>query len=205
MIRSLVVIPTLFASPDLLAGCLASAGPALVVSDGTFAENCNRGAQLDADVYVFLNDDTHCHPGWLEPLVDRAAQGWLAGPKLLYPDGRIQCAGVEIGMRDVLTAWNVQHERPAGPVTALTGACLAVPGDVWRALGGFDETFVNGYEDVDLCLRARALGAGCWYEPTSIVTHHESQSGPARWTHVQHNIRTLHERWGDQWQTLSTS
>lgn len=189
----------MYRSPYLLEAATRTPAPVLIASGGTFAENCNRAAACDADVFVFLNDDTLPLDGWLDPLVARARDGWLVGPQLLYPDWTIQCAGVEIGMRDVLTAWNVREDRPAGPVTALTGACLAVPGDVWRSLGGFDAAFVNGYEDVDFCIRARQAGVGCWYEPASQVIHYESQSGPERWTHVQHNIRLLHERWGDLW------
>lgn len=168
-----------------------------------FAEACNEGAEnAPGDVLVFLNNDTICQTGWLRPLVGWCREGWLAGPKLVYPDGSIQCAGVRVGTdeRGIVTAWNRQGPFPGGEVDALTGACLAIPAFLFDALDGFDEGFVNGYEDVDLCLRARALGARCRYEPASVVTHLESQSGPARWTHVRENVALLDERWAGRWQ-----
>ena len=48
--------------------------------------------------------------------------------------------------------------QPAPSVFAVTGACVLVRADTWRCLGGFDEAYVNGCEDVDLCLRAREAG-----------------------------------------------
>ena len=62
-------------------------------------------------------------------------------------------------------------------------------------LGGFDEGFVNGYEDVDLCLEVRARNWQVWYERDAVVCHLESQSGPARWTHVRQNVERLNEKW----------
>lgn len=207
-----VVIPH-YGSDDLLEQCLESLDATapdvevVVWNNNTdnlgFAKACNQGARLaEGDVFVFLNNDTICHLGWLVPLVGWCREGWLAGPKLVYPDGLIQCAGVGIGTdrHGVVTAWNRQAPYPGGEVDALTGACLAVPAFVFDALDGFDEGFVNGYEDVDLCLRARALGVRCRYEPASVVTHLESQSGEARWTHVRENVALLNDRWSGRWQ-----
>lgn len=161
-----------------------------------FARTCNLGAR-DAigDVLVFLNNDTIPQRGWLEPLVAKASEG-IAGSLLRYPDGRIQHAGVRVGYEgEIVTAWNILDDMPSGEVDAVTGACLAIERDRFFELGGFDEGFVNGYEDVDLCLRHRALGGKCWFVAESSVIHLESQSGSARWTHVAQNVRRLHERW----------
>lgn len=217
-----VVIPT-FNRPDLLAKCreaLAAntqghrlvvvdngfVGPAMIrpnggdvwVTEGRnlgFAAGCNLGARQvpDADVYVFLNDDTEPQPGWLPPLV--AAADPIAGCHLVYPDGSTQHAGITVGVEDgTLVARNRTTPHPSGLVDAVTGACMAVNGPWFRRMSGFDEGFWNGYEDVDLCLRA----GGASYVAGSVVVHHESQSGPQRWTRVNENVRRLNEKWGDR-------
>lgn len=193
-----VVVPTIFARPDLLTRCLASVRRAVVVSGGTFAENCNAGAAVDDDFYVFLNDDAEVPVGWLDhllaPFADPAVG--ITGCRLVYPDGRVQHAGVWLDTPSgVLTAYNHTDDQPSGEVQAVTGACMAVRSECFWALGGFDTKFVNGYEDVDLCLRARKQGWKVAYTDAVTVVHHESQSGPARWTHVRENVQRLQEKW----------
>jgi GT2 family glycosyltransferase len=77
----------------------------------------------------------------------------------------------------------------------VTGACLAIRADTFAALGGFDEGFVNGYEDVDLCLACLGAGLRVVYEPASTITHHESQSGPERFARASDNIARLRNKW----------
>lgn len=165
-----------------------------------FAATCNRGAKEAAgEVLVFLNDDTVVQPGWLAELRPHAMNGPV-GAHLVYPDGTTQHSGVFLRRRgQLLEAYNRTRPAKSGEVPAVTGACLAITAEHFEALGGFDKAFVNGYEDVDLCLRARRdLGLACWYAADSTVVHLESQSDPeARWGHVRANVDLLNERWGD--------
>src|SRR6185295_3561299 len=67
-----------------------------------FARACNLGAGIAAgDVLVFLNNDTEVHAGWLPALVDPlAAPGvGMTGARLVYPNGRIQHAGISFRMK----------------------------------------------------------------------------------------------------------
>lgn len=203
-----IVIPTLDPDSTMIRRCVESvhataAGNELVIQhdrdrDG-FAVTCNRGAaSTDADVLVFLNDDTVCMDGWLEAL--EAALGAsvgdvIAGSHLFYTDGGTQHSGVFLRRCGVLEAYNRTVPAPSGEVPAVTGACLAVGRSLWDRLGGFDEGFRNGYEDVDLCLRARSLGASVRFVAESRVVHLESRS-PGRFDHVSHNVALLNERWG---------
>ncbi len=199
-----IVIPTLNRA-DLLGRCIAALSRTaleaeiVIVGEGlSFAEHCNLGAQrAKGDILIFLNDDTEPQPGWLEPLVAsfEDPEVGIAGSRLVYPDGRIQHAGVYFDRPGgVLTAHNVTTDEPTRDVAAVTGACLAVRQELFD---GFDEGFVNGYEDVDLCLRVTQAGWRIRYVTESVVVHHESQSGPARWTHVRHNIERLQEKWAE--------
>lgn len=200
-----MVIPTIYARPELLnkaRDAVLATGAQLIIADDDvpFAENCNTGAEYaSGDVLVFLNDDTEPQPGWLDALFaefDDPRVG-VAGCRLVYPDGRIQHAGV--GLRragGLLEAYNILDDLPSRDVEAVTGACLAIRREAFEDLGGFDVRYVNGYEDVDLCLRARADGWRIRYTDQATVIHHESQSGAARWSHVRENVQRLQEQHG---------
>lgn len=204
MVNVSVVIPTIHTNDVQLERCkeiLFDQGINWAVhAGGTFSENCNVGAAAsEMDIVVFLNEDTEPRLGWLQPLIDpivRDPTVGITGAKLVYPDGTIQHAGVYIGMEDgLLTARNVCWNAPSGPIIAVTGACMAVRRSLFEALGGFDELFRSGYEDVDLCLRASNAGFQTVYIAESVVIHHESQSGPERWRYVRENVQRLQEKW----------
>lgn len=176
-----------------------------------FARACNQGADAaQADLVLFLNNDTEPQPGWLEPLLqvlDNDSAVVATGSKLLYPDTTIQHAGIIIvedhPSADLLVAVNAHQGRPADyplanhPITvqALTAACLLVRKAPFLDAGGFDVEYWNGYEDVDLCFSLRDKGWQLVYEPASILIHHESQSGPERFRLAQQNIERLHTKW----------
>lgn len=166
-----------------------------------FARACNQGAAAaTGDALFFLNNDTLVHPGWTRIAAHlRDDQVGCVGPKLVYPNGEIQHAGVGVDFTrppgleafNLMTDWT---DKPA-EVDAVTGACLAIRRATFDTLGGFDESYWNGYEDVDLCLSALAAGLSNIYEPRATVTHLESQSGAERWTAVRENVVRLRQKW----------
>ncbi len=176
-----------------------------------FARACNQGADAaHSDCVLFLNNDTEPQPGWLEALLqvlDKDPEVAAVGSKLLYPDGTIQHAGILIvedhPSQDPLVAINAHQGRPSDyslancslTVQALTAACLLIRTSVFKETHGFDEEYWNGYEDVDLCFKLREQGWQLVYEPSSVLIHHESQSGPERFRMAQQNIERLHAKW----------
>jgi hypothetical protein len=76
----------------------------------------------------------------------------------------------------------------------VTGACVLVRAATWHRLGGFDEAYVNGCEDIDLCLRARQAGLVNVVALRSRVLHHVSAS-PGRKLRDEENTRRLVQRW----------
>ncbi len=175
-----------------------------------FARACNQGAQnARANYILFLNNDTEVQPGWLDPLLhilDADERVAAAGAKLLFSDGTIQHAGValaDITGRDPLMGihifakensdFAIANERRV--YQAVTAACVLVRKSLFDKVGGFDEGFWNGYEDVDICLQFQEQGYLTVYEPASVVLHHESQSGPERFTRAKENIQRLHQKW----------
>lgn len=166
-----------------------------------FASGCNQGAKAaSGDILIFLNNDTIVRPGWTKFAYQcEDPEVGCAGPKLLYPDGSIQHAGVGIDFTRPwgLEAFNILDDWTDEPseVDGVTGACLAIRRELFLGFGGFDEGYWNGYEDVDLCLQSLAAGRSNVYDPRSTITHLESQSGQERWTAVSANIARLREKW----------
>ncbi len=156
-----------------------------------FAKMCNRGARLArSDLILFLNDDIEViEPDWLGEMVECLAYGQvgIVGAKLLYPNGRIQHAGVIVGLGAAAGHWYINDEEgDPGPMgrlaarqtmSAVTGACMLVTRPCFVAVGGFDEdAFPIAYNDVDLCLRAGKVGYRTVWTPFATLVHHESVS-----------------------------
>jgi len=174
-----------------------------------FAKACNQGAQAAKGAYlVFLNNDTIPQAGWLSALVDEVkfhSDVAVVGSKLLYEDRTVQHAGVAFS-REYLMPY---HMYPGVPENAhcvsrrrelqcVTAACMLVRRQVFAQVGGFDEGYRNGFEDVDLCLK---IGEQQWkivYQPLSTLVHLESRT-PGRKTHEEENTRRFRERWGTSW------
>jgi GT2 family glycosyltransferase len=175
-------------TPALLREWSDRAEVLLLQDNLNFAGGCNAGAaRARGDVLVFLNNDTEVVPGALEALVDQVAEPGvaIAGPRLLFPDGTIQHAGVGF-LRNALGVMpqHIFHHQdgmlPAARGTyeldCVTGACLVIRRDVFEQLGGFDEGYRNGLEDVDLCLRARMAGHRVVYRGDIAFVHAEGAS-----------------------------
>jgi len=175
-----------------------------------FAANVNRGLRAvgNGDVVV-LNSDVEARPGWLACLQYAASQEQdvgIVGAQLLYPDGRIQFGGT-VRNRDAPEWFDHRYRfkpegwgpaRTAGPVLAVTGACMYVRREVIERIGLLDEAYPMAYEDVDWCLRAWQAGFRVLYFPAARLVHHESVT---RGTNVGErelaSQRLFWERWGD--------
>ncbi|HEY3862816.1 MAG TPA: glycosyltransferase [Verrucomicrobiae bacterium] len=175
-----------------------------------FAKACNQGAKAARGQYVvFLNNDTEVQSNWLGSLFSLAeADPAIAavGSKLLFPDGAIQHAGIALADcwdHDPLLAFHIfAREKSDFPMAnqrrvyqAVTGACVLTRKAHFDAVGGFDEEYRNGCEDVDLCLRFQQKGWLTVYEPASVVIHYESQSGPEPCKRAPENVERFHQKW----------
>jgi len=173
-----------------------------------FAGGCNLGASLARGSHLyFLNNDTLLRGGCVEELVRVLLldpKAGITGSKLLYEDGSIQHAGVIV---DAFTRRPKHRGRlhPADdpfldrPVRlqAVTAASLMIGRELFERLGGFSEDYRNGFEDVDLCLKARTAGYEVVYNPRSVLVHFESKS-KGRFLREQENLRIFEARWREQ-------
>ncbi len=181
-----------------------------------FVRACNQGAaEAKSEVIVFLNNDTVAQPHWLEWLLmalDGHQNVAAVGSRLLYPDGSIQHAGVELELDEagLIRGVHVHAGKPGDhpeamvprTVPAVTGVVLAIRRQVFNRIGGFHEGYWNGNEDVDLCLTVRDAGYDIAYEPRSVLTHFESQSGHERYSGYAGNVALLNERWGARFDSI---
>jgi len=144
------------------------------------------------DFVLFLNNDVEAlEVGWLSRMRALAAMRDVGavGATLLYPDGRIQHAGVVIGpggyaehAMKFVPFLRQDHRNPGYNCaltairdwSAVTAACLMTRIEVFRSVGGFDETFAVGFNDTDLCLRIKARGLNVVVDGWAALRHHES-------------------------------
>ena len=170
-----------------------------------FAIACNLGyAESTGELVVFLNNDTRSDTDWLPDVVAHLQDRTVAGaqPVLLYPDATIQTAGTVFPVADglachFLTGRPYLDALPTAELSfhAATAAALVMRAVDLATLEGFDPHYVNGMEDVDLCLRAVELRPGGFrVEPRSYVTHLEGKT-PGRGKRIPQNRRFFMERW----------
>jgi GT2 family glycosyltransferase len=144
-----------------------------------FSRLCNQCACRATGEYVlFLNNDTEVlTPDWLERLLllERHPEIGVVGATLLYPDGRIQHAGI-FPRSDRGCSADYGELRRVRSVPAVTGACLLMRRDQFLLFGGFDEQLPLTFGDVDLCRRVRERGLLVVVTPHARLLHFESVS-----------------------------
>lgn len=166
----------------------------------SFSVANNQGRMnTDADYLVMLNNDTIVTKGWLSNMLEVfhvEKDVGAVGSKLIYPGmGDIQHAGVYFMHHGVPDHLFIGFDKGDSLVSqrkycpAVTGACLMTPADVWDRLGGLDERYKYGYEDIAYCNKLYDIGLKVMYEPSSVVYHYGSMTpGRYNWENQNFNI-----------------
>ena len=176
-----------------------------------FSELCNSAARLsETPFYLFLNDDvTVVTAEWLTALVEHAQRDDVGavGARLLYPNGRIQHAGVVMGVyenaghhfKGVQSDQSYYFDLPhlVRNCSAVTGACMLLRRERFWEVGGFDEQNLPiAFQDVDLCLKLLQRGYLNVYTPYATLYHHEASSKSAeQYVPSQAEISYMQHRW----------
>jgi GT2 family glycosyltransferase len=157
-----------------------------------FAYVNNRAAcQTQTEYVLFLNNDTEViSPDWLSAMVGYGGLEGVGavGARLIYPDQRVQHAGIVHGLYDglagpafkLIPAWHpgyLARARVAQNTGAVTAACMLTPRQLFLKQGGFDEAnFGVAYNDVDYCYRLTDAGYRCVVAGEAELVHHEGLS-----------------------------
>lgn len=146
-----------------------------------FGGGCELGVlHTSGDVLAFVNPDVTFTSdaltrlaGTLHQLRATAVGPVIVAPVLRNPDGSVQEAGQRVDPAGHVSRVSEMPEaQHAVPVTYASAACWVITRADHERLGGFDPAFHPAYyEDVDLALRAREAGGGCWLDPAVSVVH----------------------------------
>ncbi len=172
-------------------------------------------SRAEGEYILLLNDDTEViSGGWLEAMLEHAQRPEVGavGARLLYPDGRIQHAGVIVGIGSAWEPGVAMHSHQffssdspgyAGALmvttnySAVTAACMLFRKSLFEELGGLEEENLPiQFNDVELCLRMRERGYYIVYTPYAELYHHESVSRGYFSGDRTENLY-MRERWGE--------
>lgn len=146
----------------------------------------------EPNFYFFLNNDTVVEPDTLERLVCTMAEEprcGIVGPLLKIWGATDFLNSVGLQMTWWGEAWDegigrsfdeYRDRMARGKVLAVTGSALVIRGEVFQALGGWEEIYGYYYEDLDLCLRCWSQGWRVVHEPEAVMYHAISATAEAR-------------------------
>lgn len=169
---------------------------------GFAATNHHAIAHASGEVLCLINNDLIFSPGWLEPMLSALLSpslnaGLVGNLQYRVADGALDHAGVCLNTRG-----QFEHIRtlPSGAgqlsrANAVTGACMLLRRADFDAVGGFDEHYLNGCEDIDLCFKIRGLQKHIYVANNSRIQHHVSLSRKANTSQDWRNSRYLFQRW----------
>lgn len=180
----------------------------------------NRAAEIARGEYLLLlNSDTAAlQADWLSHMMRHAMREdvGVVGAALFLPDGRIQHAGVVLGLEGP-AAHPFRGDPADAPgyffraqvqqnYSAVTGACLLVRKSLYEAVGGLDETtFPFSYQDIDLCLKVRERGKLVVWTPLAMLLQessaselwdNEERAGEMKTVRFRAERAAMHARWG---------
>ena len=164
----------------------------IIVSGGSFAYNCNKGARLaETDNIIILNDDTLPDP---EMFVEACnmKEDIVGFSQIIPSNGEEILHG--IGFYVEGGKWKAAATGNLSTIKIPSGFAFRIKRSVWEDLGGFDEGFYNGGEDSDLFFSAIKKGYSISMGQLPPIIHKHSQSD-GRLTFSKENQKLLDEKW----------
>lgn len=178
----------------------------------------NFGAEHARGEYLLLlnNDIEVKTENWMEEMLcycQREDVG-IVGAKLLFPNEKIQHAGVILGMGPSGTAGHLFYNFPGDQfvyagrsqttqdLSAVTAACMMVKKELYQKVGGMDEAFQVAFNDIDFCLRVRETGKLVVFQAYAELYHHESltrgyETSQKNKKRFKEEIKLFKTRWKD--------
>ena len=170
-----------------------------------FGQCNNLGfSHATGEVVMFLNPDTEVQPGSVQRMLaelQSRPQAGLIAPRLLNTDRSLQTSCVQAFPTPLNQALDSDLLRAVFPhsrlwgtgqaftgrepvvVEAVSGACMLLPAEIYRRLGGFSSHYFMYGEDMDLSYRLHYAGLEVIHVPNAEVVHHGSGSSSQQVTH----------------------
>lgn len=196
----------------------------------TFSKSNNDAISLcEGELILFLNNDTQVTYGWLQELVKTYTSTkdiGIAGGKLIYPISatsaeslryslKVQHAGVAFSiMGPYVLPYNTGYgldpfHKDVETLTetlGITGAMLLINKKLFLDVGGFNENYIYGLEDIDLCLKLLQTKHKIYYTPYALAFHKESTTIKTEPNHVLHyNYNNNVKYFTQTWQNIITT
>ncbi len=181
-----------------------------------FSKINNFGAEHARGEYLLLlNNDTEIiNPECIGELLGYCMREdvGITGALLLYEDDKIQHAGVVIGFGGIAGHTFIGADRYdlgyqarivcAQDYSAVTAACLMTKRSLFDEVGGLTQELAVAFNDIDYCMKIRALGKLVVYNPYAKLYHYESKSRgledtPQKVARFNREIAVFRERWPD--------
>jgi N-acetylglucosaminyl-diphospho-decaprenol L-rhamnosyltransferase len=174
-----------------------------------FGANHNTVIRATTGRYVYvLNEDTTASDWGFEVLtayLDSHPRVAALGPRLVYPDGRLQDSAWRfptplVSALSLVTLGRLGVTQSRGDVPHgvdwVTGAAVVLRREALDEVGLFDEGFFLYSEEVDLQARLHRAGWEVHYFPRVSVVHHESQfSADIPERRINEMWRSRHRYW----------
>jgi GT2 family glycosyltransferase len=175
-----------------------------------FARSNNRAVEASqGEIIILINNDLVFQRNWFEPmlcaLLEEGKDRIVGNVQRNKTDYLVDHAGKFFNQEGIprhfgqwhpeLFPWKPQEKFMEFP--SITAACWMMKKQVFNKLGGFDESYLNGFEDDDFCLRAAQEGISCGVAFESTIYHYVSRSD-GRKTHEDKNEQLFIKRWGSQ-------
>ena len=174
---------------------------------GSFAKNNNYGAsKAKGEFLCFLNNDVFVQNDWLLPILDVFKKikkvGFVGNVQRYAFSNFYDHMGIVFGPKGNprhYGQWfkNLKFKGEVKKWSAVTAACCVIERETFEKMHGFDESFINGSEDVDLCLKLNRQGYSNYIVHDSVVLHVKGATeGRKRFNKANGDL--LLKRWGKE-------
>lgn len=168
-----------------------------------YAASNNAGAKIAKGSYLFLlNNDLEFQPKWIEPMLSALRKrdvGIVGNIQLDASTGKIDHSGFLFDGKGTLRHKKTpNHEKKYSRFHAVTGACLGIRREIYAQVGGLDERYENGCEDIDLCFKIKELGLKTIVANKSTILHYVSSTRGIDKLRNERNMRLFQNKWRSQ-------
>jgi GT2 family glycosyltransferase len=177
----------------------------VICNDATrgYAYNNNLAVrEAKSGIVCLLNADTILKPGWAQPMLKVFETGEPVGmvgnvqwnPRTHRYDHMGAYWTDDLVPKHFGKEWRFLPFAGTKQWPAVTAACCMIQKHVCEGAGGFDESYTNGYEDTDLCVRLGQGGYRHFVAYDSTILHYVSSS-PGRHDRDRDNAERFLNKW----------